>query len=187
MSLKNKILVFVFVFLCMAKISYAAEPLPILYQAPSFELTNQNGTNFSSKTLNGKVWIADFKFTSCPHECPLMMSAMKSVQRKLSGTPGVEFVSFTTDPKNDTPKVLKSFMKKFKADEKNWNFLTGNKTEIVRISKEGFKFAADEKNVSHSERFALVDKNGQIRAYYESQSKESLDKLVQDAEKLVKQ
>ncbi|MCX6125503.1 MAG: SCO family protein [Proteobacteria bacterium] len=158
--------------------------LPILYVVPNIELTDQNGKPFSSKDLAGKIWIVDFKFTICPDECPLMMTAMKRLQDKLSDAKGVEFLSITTDPMRDQPKVLKAFMAKFKASETNWHFLTGDKKSIVKICKEGFKFAAEESNPSHSQRFALVDRAGNIRAYYDSQSVADMKRLEADVRSL---
>lgn len=158
----------------------ATSKLPELYEAPSFQLTDQNAKPFDSAILKGKVWVIDFKFTSCPHECPLMTAAMQNVQRHVKDVKDVYFVSITTDPKTDTSKVLKKYMTSRKIDESNWSFLTGDKKKIVDIAKKGFKLPADEKKASHSEKFALVDRTGKVRGYYESASAEDMKKLQSD-------
>lgn len=160
--------------------------LPVLYEVPQFEFTDQNAASFSSKTLKGKVWVADFMFTSCKHECPLMTSAMKGVQTHLKDVKNVEFVSITTDPKHDTPPVLKAYMASHKVDTSNWRFLTGDKKKIVEVANKGFKFPVNEKNAGHSEKFALVDQNHKIRGFYESRSREDMKKLESDVRALTK-
>lgn len=160
--------------------------LPVLYTAPTFNLTDQNGASFSSEKLKGKVWVIDFLFTKCKHECPMMTNAMKNVQGHLKNAGPVEFVSITTDPSNDSPKVLDAFMTSYKIDRGNWSFLTGDKKVIVGIAKDGFKFPADEKKPTHSEKFALVDKDFKIRGYYESSSTEDMKRLEGDIRLLLK-
>lgn len=158
--------------------------LPTLYEVPRFEFMDQNSTKFSSDNLKGKIWVADFMFTSCKHECPMMTSAMKNVQNKVKDVKDIEFVSITTDPKTDTPAVLKKFMDAHKVDQSNWHFLTGDKKKIVEVANKGFKFPVTEKNAGHSEKFALVDQNSKIRGFYDSSSRDDMAKLESDIKKL---
>lgn len=168
-----------------ARTATATSPLPKLYELPTFELRDQNGSVSNKAKWTGKVSIVDFIFTSCGDECPLMTNKMKSLQDKLKGNLSVQFVSVTTDPKVDSPKVLKAYAKVHKVNESNWLFLTGSKKVIVQLASTGFKFPASEKSVNHSQKFSLVDAEGWVRGYYDSSSSEDLARLVADASGLI--
>jgi len=154
-----------------------------LSSLPDFSLTDQNGNPVSLPTLKGKAWVADFIYTSCADECPLMTSRMKSLQTKLAAIP-VAFVSITTDPKNDSTKTLKAYARTHQVNEANWWFLTGEKKEIIKLSVEGFKLPAKEKSRDHTEHFVLVDAAGQIRGYYDSTNSKALESLERDVRTL---
>ena len=97
------------------------EELATFNTVPAFTLTDQAGEEFrSDAALKGKVWIADFIFTTCTGPCPRMSSQMKRVQTELKDLPGVELVSFTVDPDNDTPSALAEYAKRFAADTSRW-------------------------------------------------------------------
>src|SRR5690348_5613607 len=85
------------------------QPLPIYGQVPPFELTAETGQPFTSKSLEGKVWVADLIYTTCPGPCPRMSALMRQVQQASSSLPGVQLVSFTVDPEHDTPAVLAKY------------------------------------------------------------------------------
>ena len=163
---------------------FAVTSLPTLSTIPNFTLTNQNNTPTTQDNLKGKIWVADFIYSQCGDECPMMTSKMAAVQSKVKNVQGVAFVTVTTDPVNDTPKVLKSYAAAHKADEANWFFLTGDKKEIVNLSKVGFKLPADLKRRIHTEKFALVDKEGHVRGYYDSTAAADLTKLEADIHSL---
>jgi protein SCO1/2 len=183
---------FLTAFALMAFFSAATSPadtardpaLPKLYEIPSFKLKDQDGKALDKEALRGNVWVANFIFTSCGDECPLMTSKLKSAQDHLKGTNGISFVSITTDPKTDTPKVLKKYAKLHKVEESNWRFLTGSKKDIVELANKGFKFPAQEKSVAHSEKFAVVDGLGWVRAYYDSSSTDDLKRMEVDMRRL---
>ena len=82
---------------------------------PQFDLIAQNGQPFHSQALAGKIWVADFIYTTCPGPCPRMTSQMREVQDAVSKIPDVRLVSFTVDPANDTPPVLTAYAKKDEA------------------------------------------------------------------------
>src|SRR5581483_3021130 len=108
--------------------------LPSYSTVPQFTLTDQNGGSFDSTRLNGKVWIADFIYTTCPGPCPRMSSQMHQVQKAL---PGIDLVSFTIDPKTDTPAVLKEYAGHFEAADR-WHFLTGPEATLQHLCKDVF-------------------------------------------------
>ena len=87
--------------------------LPVYNQVPQFNLTDSSGQPFHSKSLNGKVWIADFIYTNCPGPCPRMTSQMHGVERKIKGDDDVRIVSFSVDPARDSPPVLNDFAHRF--------------------------------------------------------------------------
>src|SRR5882762_1931461 len=110
---------------------------------PGFQLTNQNGQPFGSAQLSGKIWIADFIFTACPGPCPMISSRMSELQKPLGKT-DVHLVSFSVDPKKDTPEVLRGYAEKLHAQPQRWDFLTGPKATIYDLSKNGFKLGVSD-------------------------------------------
>jgi protein SCO1/2 len=158
--------------------------------APTFELTNQFGQPFGSEQLRGKIWIADFIYTSCPGPCPIISMRMSELQKPLEKT-DVQLVSFTVDPAKDTPDVLRAYGERYQAQAGRWDFLTGAQSAIYNISRNGFKLAAsdgsDEKGVPvHSTRMVLVDRHGQIRGYYDATEAEAMTKLLADTNHLLR-
>src|SRR5213595_3659993 len=110
---------------------------------PSFQLVNQNGQPFGSAQLAGKIWIADFIYTTCPGPCPMISSRMSELQKPLEKT-DVHLVSFTVDPEKDTPEVLRGYAEKLRAEPKRWDFLTGAKSAIYDLSHKGFRLAVSD-------------------------------------------
>jgi protein SCO1/2 len=164
-------------------------PLPDFGAVPDFQLTRETGAAFASASeLKGKVWIADFIYTTCPGPCPRMTQHMKQVQRDLDGLADrVKLVSFTVDPERDTPPVLAEYGKRFGADPARWYFLTGGRAELHHLSKDVFKLGDVAPDLEHSTRFVLVDKRARIRGFYGSSEPSTIVKLVEDAKRLVKE
>lgn len=143
------------------------------WKIEEFNFVDQEGKNFSKEDLKGKVWVADFIFTSCDDVCLPMTSNMSKLQKMLKdeGILDVELVSFSVDPAVDTPDVLKKFGDQFHVDYSNWHFLTGYKQkEIEHFATKNFKtFVIKPENadqVTHGTDFFLVDQNGKIIQYY---------------------
>jgi protein SCO1/2 len=158
---------------------------------PSFELVNQNGQPFGSAQLLGKIWIADFIFTTCPGPCPMISSRMSELQAPLEKT-DVHLVSFTVDPDQDTPEVLRGYAEKLQAEPNRWDFLTGSKSLIYNLSRDGFKLAVSDNSVEtgtplHSTRMILVDRHGDIRGYYDATEADALTKLLADTNHLLRE
>jgi cytochrome oxidase Cu insertion factor (SCO1/SenC/PrrC family) len=157
---------------------------------PSFQLVNQDGERFGSAQLKGKIWIADFIFTACPGPCPMISSRMSELQKPLEKT-DVHLVSFTVDPEKDMPEVLHGYAEKLHAQPKRWDFLTGPKSAIYDLSRNGFKLAASDSEGNgipvHSTRMILVDRHGEIRAYYEATAPDAVTKLLADTSHLLRE
>lgn len=156
------------------------EPLPVLGEVPVFRLTDQNGNPFDRSALDGRVWVADFIYTTCPGPCPLMSSKM----RKLQSRSHAALVSFTVDPRHDTPPVLAAYARVYGAEPGRWHFLTGDPAELNALGLKGFKLNSVDGNLQHSTRFVLVDRHGRIRGYYLSSEENALDRLVTDITRL---
>lgn len=162
----------------------------LYHTIPPFAFINQEGEVFKSKQLKGKVYVADFFFTTCPTICPIMSTQMKRLQDKTSGYENFEIISFSVNPEHDTPEILKAYGEDLEADFSNWNFLTGDQESIHDIGYGGFFVNAMEDEVApggflHSEFFILVDKDGHIRGYYDGTSKEEVDQLAKDIKQLL--
>jgi protein SCO1/2 len=160
-------------------------------RVPAFELMNQNGQPFGSAQLAGKIWIADFVYTTCSGPCPMISSRMSELQKPLEKT-DVHLVSFSVDPEKDTPKVLRVYAEKLQAEPGRWDFLTGPKSAIYKLSHDGFKLAvADASDAQglpvHSTRMVLVDRHGQIRGYYDATEPEAITKLLADTNHLLRE
>jgi protein SCO1/2 len=165
-----------------------------LFNAPSFSLIDQTGKKFDSSQLHGKVWVADFVFTTCTGLCPLMTRQMAEFQNQTAGLP-IQMVSFSVDPQRDTPAALTAYARDAKADLTRWHFLTGedkgeDKETLWNISK-AMKLAVDDGDgsdhqVMHSSHFLLVDKDGRVRGVYDYKNAGFMAELVSDATKLCK-
>lgn len=139
-------------------------------KVPDFEFTNQEGKTISNKTYEGKVYVVEFFFSTCPTICPIMNKKMLILQDSFFGNPefGIASISITTEI--DTPEILKEYAKNNGITHKNWHLLTGKSDDIVyALSNKGFKLYAgkgDEEHggFEHSGLFALVDKEGYIRS-----------------------
>ena len=153
---------------------------------PDFSLTDQRSAPFGLSDLHDKVWVADFIFTNCATICPPMTIQMASLQNEFAAE-DVHFVSFSVDPERDTPEVLLRYADDYGADGSRWAFLTGQKETIYQLAHEGFNLAAGHRGseILHSTRFVLVDRNQQVRGYYDSRSPGSLQQLRKEIKKLL--
>ncbi len=180
-----------------------------LWDAPRFTLTDETGRPFNSDALAGRVWLADFIYTNCPDECPLYLSPkMVALQKSIlsAGLAGkVALISFTVDPRRDTPAVLADYAARYGADPQVWRFLTGPEATIQPLLQTGFKVGAavpaDSVTVApatpaagqsgsggyllvHSSYFLLVDRQGTIRGTYDGEQI-SADEMLRGVRQLL--
>lgn len=146
--------------------STAAGALPVLGEVGDFTLTDQAGAAITAASLRGKIYVADFFFTSCGSVCPIMSEAMSKLHKAYAVDPRVAFVSISVDPATDTPEVLKKYAARYSADPARWHFLTGADAAIQSLAKDRFKLGHADEPVNHTTRFVLVDGAGKIRGYY---------------------
>ncbi len=176
--------------------------LPVLGKIPGFELLNQENRKINSAELQGKIWVANFIFTSCAGTCPLltqrMLRVQNGIQELLASTPNapVRIVSFSVDPERDTPEKLAAYADRFGVNRKIWWFLTGPLEEVTSTVVQGFKIsmgkvakatpdAAESFDVVHGEKFVLIDREGKIRGYYASEESREIRKLMNDLRALL--
>lgn len=136
-------------------------------KVPAFEFLNQDSVLVSNKDLLGKVYVVDFFFTSCPTICPVMSSNLADINETINSD-DFQIVSFTIDPKRDTPSKLKNYASRY-SNSSNWHFLTGAREGIYKLANEAFYIHASENEevaggFEHSGLFALVDKEGYLRS-----------------------
>jgi protein SCO1/2 len=154
--------------------------LDVFGSIPQFDLVAQDGQPFHSQVLSGKIWVADFIYTTCPGPCPRMTSQMREVQDAIAQIPGVRLVSFTIDPANDTPLVLAAYAKTHGASPAMWYFLTGPMPTLQMLDRDAFKLGDIDGTLVHSTRFVLVDRQGRIRGYYDTSDAAAISKVIAD-------
>jgi protein SCO1/2 len=166
--------------------------LPVLSTVPAFAFVDQSGAPFSSDSLKGQVWVANFIFTRCPNICPKFTAKMGTLQdRSAAQLPALGLVSFTVDPEHDTPEVLAAYGEKHHADFKRWRFLRGERPELERVIRHGMLQPMDPgdgkdlNTVVHGSYFALVDAQLQVRGVYRFSEPGSVDEVLHDAKLLL--
>jgi protein SCO1/2 len=169
----------------------SSRPLPSYGDIPPFELTNQDAQPFGLHTLAGKIWIADFIFTTCPGPCPIISTRMAELQKPLANS-DVRLISFSVDPEKDSPEVLRAYADKLRKEPIRWDFLTGPLDTITSLSRDGFKLAlaaGEEPGTGpvHSTRFVLVDRHGTIRGYYDALAADAVTRLLADTNHLLRE
>ncbi|MFQ5801709.1 MAG: SCO family protein [Candidatus Methylomirabilales bacterium] len=123
---------------------------PNIARAPSFALTDRSGKEITLADLRERVWVADFIWTRCPDECPLMSAVMARLQAEFADEPDFRLVSISVDPEYDTPAVLTRYATRYGANPDRWLFLTGDKETIYRLVREGFKLAVQDPDDPHA-------------------------------------
>jgi protein SCO1 len=147
-------------------------PLPVYGSVPDFALIDQHSRLVRKVDLEGKIWIANFIFTNCPDECPLMTAEMAQLQSDLADVPELYLVSITVDPERDTSAVLSQYAEHFHANPERWLFLTGDKGAIYRLAREGFRLGI----VDPTEQLPPLPAKGKAL----SSSRSSLDRQLPD-------
>jgi cytochrome oxidase Cu insertion factor (SCO1/SenC/PrrC family) len=177
--------------LAAAGCAETAEPLPILYPVPDVALFADDGNPMATGDLRGNVVVYSFIFTRCGATCPMMTRAMKKLTTRFDDEAPIRFVSVSVDPAHDTPEVLRAYAAKHREDDR-WVFLTGEREDVIGLSIDGFKLAAGEPGeglepILHSTKFILVDREGQIRAYYDGGDPDEIKTLERDAKRLLRE
>ena len=162
----------------------------LYHQIPDFEFINQDSVKITQKDFAGKVYVADFFFTTCPTICPKMKTQMLRIFKKFKDNPRVAILSHTIDPRHDTPAVLKEFSKNLGIQNSMWQMVMGDKAKIYEIGQKSYMVSATDDptqpgGIVHSGAFILVDKNRHIRGIYDGTEPKRVDKLMEDMDLLL--
>jgi len=161
----------------------------IHHTIPPFGFTNQNMDTITHKTVNGKIHLADFIFTSCGGQCPMMTAALKRVQQNTQDL-DYNILSFTIDPARDTAETFKRYIETSGIDDYNWHFLTGTRDDLKSIGEEGYMAVSGVDQIgegdgdNHSNAIYLIDEQRRIRGLYNGTDPEEVDQLIKDLKKL---
>ena len=150
----------------------------------NFSLTNQNGQTVTQDTYKGKIYVADFFFTTCQTICPIMTSNMVELQDKLANNPDVLLLSHTVMPEIDTVAQLKKYAIQKKVNATQWNLVTGSKQEIYDLARKQYLVAKenpdDPLGLVHTENFVLIDTQKRIRGFYDGTQEKEMDRILHD-------
>ena len=156
------------------------------HKIADFKLTNQNGDKITQEFYNDKIYVADFFFTTCQDICPVMTKNMYQLQQELKNDNNILFLSHTVIPEIDTVEQLKKYAIENKIDESRWNLVTGDKKQIYDLARKSYLAVEDvefgEFDMIHTENFMLIDKQKQIRGFYDGTNTEEIHRLLKDIE-----
>jgi protein SCO1 len=157
-----------------------------------FEFTNQNGKNISQKDYEGKIYVADFFFTTCPTICPIMQDNMVEIQNHFKDNPNVLLLSHTVMPDIDSVSVLKQYALDKGVLDHKWHLVTGDKRDIYYIARKSYlAVKTDDEgelyDMVHTENFILVDEKRRVRGFYDGTSSEEVARLIEDIKWLLSQ
>jgi protein SCO1/2 len=177
----------------MMTTDFAKEKLPVLSTVRPFSFERQDAQLVSEKNIAGKVYIAEYFYTTCKGICPKMNRNMKAVYEELKNEPNFLILSHTVDPETDSVERLRHYADSMGASIQNWWFLTGSKENLYKTARESYLLDNQEnssKNIAdqfiHTQFFALVDQNGQVRGIYDGLKQDELKQLITDARLLLK-
>ena len=156
------------------------------HKISDFKLTNQNGKEITQANYKDKIYVADFFFTTCQDICPVMTKNMYQLQEELKNDNEILLLSHTVIPEVDTVEQLKDYAIENNVDDSKWNLLTGDKKQIYELARKSYLAVEDssfnEFDMIHTENFMLIDKEKQIRGFYDGTNSEEINRLLKDIE-----
>lgn len=167
-----------------------SDSLSNFHQVPDFKFTNQEGEVITEESFSGKIYVADFFFTSCPGICPKMTKNMKLLQDEFINDDEVLLLSHSVTPERDSVEVLKQYAEKKGVKSSKWHLVTGSRDEIYHLGRNAYFVEEDlgiekkQDEFLHTENFVLVDKNRRIRGIYNGLNKTSVNQLIKDIKTL---
>ena len=161
------------------------------HKISNFTLTNQNGEKITQENYNDKIYVADFFFTTCQDICPIMTKNMYKLQQELKNDKEILFLSHTVIPEIDNVERLKEYAVVNNVDDSKWNLVTGDKRQIYELARKSYLAVEDSEfekyDMIHTENFMLIDKEKQIRGFYDGTNDKEIEKLLSDIQILKKQ
>ena len=164
-----------------------------IYQTiPDFNFINQDSASITNRDFDGKIYVADFFFTSCTSICPIMHRNMLNVYNEFQGNEQVKILSHTIDFKYDTPSRLKDYAEKLGVTGDQWQFVKGTKDSVYRLAEKNYLVAVSEDSTArdgfiHQGWFILVDKKRRLRGAYDGTKPDQVDQLIADMKTLLKE
>ena len=155
------------------------------HKIADFKLTNQNGKEITQQDYEGKIYVADFFFTTCQTICPIMTDHMKEIQERLREDKDVLLLSHSVTPQIDSVARLKKYATEKGVEDTKWNLVTGDKKQIYDLARKSYLAAKSDGDggpydMVHTENFILVDKKKHIRGFYDGTNPEEIDRLLED-------
>jgi protein SCO1/2 len=187
-------LLFIVFYLVLTRIipGFGEKRLPVLSDVQPFSFVNQQGKIISNKDVAGKVYVAEYFFTTCKGICPKMNHNLKEIYEEYKNEPNFLILSHTVDPETDSVQRMKRYSDSLGVDPKNWWFLTGRKDSLYYTARISYLLDDPKNNNTnleqqfiHTQFFAVVDKNGQVRKIYDGLKKEELNALKGDIKVLL--
>lgn len=153
------------------------------YTVTNFSFTNQNGETVTKNSIKNKIYVTEFFFTTCKTICPIMNTNLEKVYNVFKTDTNFLILSHTVDPETDSVSVLKSYANFRKVTTNNWQFVTGSKRELYNMARKSYLLDTsegngDEDDFVHTQNFALIDKEGHIRGFYDGTIATEIDKLI---------
>ncbi|HVS94948.1 MAG TPA: SCO family protein [Puia sp.] len=168
--------------------------LPVLSYVPSFSFSDQEGRAITNQDVSGKVYVAEYFFTTCRGICPKLNNNMKKVAGDFSKEPDFRLLSFTVDPETDSVGRMKHYADSLGADPSRWYFLTGRKDSLYHLARSGYLLDDPKNNLTnineqflHTQFIALVDRNGRVRKIYDGLKKDEIAELEKDIPALLRE
>jgi protein SCO1/2 len=166
--------------------------LPVLSHVQPFRFINQDGKQVTQRDVEGKVYVAEYFFTTCPSICPMLNTNMLKIYEAYKNEPNFLIVSHTVDPDRDNAARLKWYSDSLHVDTNHWMFLTGRKDSLYSAARNSYLLDDPQNNLRnineqflHTQFFALVDKTGRVRKIYDGLKKEELEELKKDIKRLL--
>jgi protein SCO1/2 len=190
------ILLFLGFYFAMTKLipGFGKPELPVLSYVPAFAFDNQEGKMITNNDLVGKVYVAEYFFTTCKGICPKLNTNMKKLAEAYAGERDFRILSYTVDPETDSVARMKHYADSLGADPQRWWFLTGRKDSLYHLARNGYLLDDPKNNALnineqflHTQFFALVDKGGRVRKIYDGLKKDELQELETDIPILLKE
>ena len=162
------------------------------HRIADFSLINQNGKTVTQKDFKGKIYVADFFFTTCPNICIAMTDNLLKVQEKIKNNPNVMLLSHSVTPKIDSVPQLKKYAIEKGVIDKKWNLVTGDKKEIYELARKSYLAVKEDGDggpfdMIHTENFILVDPDRRIRGFYDGTDLEEIQRLLEELEILIQE
>lgn len=168
--------------------------LPPIGKVNPFTFINQDGNKVTEQDVKGKVFVAEYFFTTCKGICPIMNGNMQKVYNTFKDEKDFLILSHTSDPKNDSAQALKNYADSLNVDTKKWIFLTGDKAGLYKQARYSYKIddpknnpLDTEEDFIHSQYFALVNKKGEVKNIYDGRFMEEVDKMMKEIDVLLKE